>query len=141
MFHLYWPIALIVISNTLYHICAKSAPADINPFASLTVTYMVAAIGSAILFFATAPSKNLLQEYTHVNWTVIFFGVALIGLEVGSLYMYKVGWNVNTGYLLYSIILSIVLLFVGLIMYGEAITLSKVAGIVICTIGMYFLTK
>lgn len=43
MFSYIWPIALVVASNTLYQICAKSVPEDMNPFASIIVTYLVAA--------------------------------------------------------------------------------------------------
>ena len=42
-----WPIALVVASNVVYQICAKSIPGDLNPFASLTVTYLVGAAASA----------------------------------------------------------------------------------------------
>ena len=59
--NLYWPIALVVVSNIIYHICAKSSPESIDPFASLTVTYLVSALFSGVLFFATSPSKDLLQ--------------------------------------------------------------------------------
>lgn len=41
-----WPMALIVISNTVYQICAKSQPEGLNPFASLVVTYGVSALVS-----------------------------------------------------------------------------------------------
>lgn len=30
-----WPMALVVTSNIVYQICAKSVPEEINPFASL----------------------------------------------------------------------------------------------------------
>ncbi len=36
-----WPIALVVFSNVVYQICAKSVPSGMNPLASLTVTYLV----------------------------------------------------------------------------------------------------
>ena len=52
MFSYIWPIALVVISNTAYQICAKSMPKEIDPFASLIVTYLVGAAASAILYFA-----------------------------------------------------------------------------------------
>ena len=39
-----WPIALVVLSNTLYQICAKSVPEGMNPLASLTVTYFIGAV-------------------------------------------------------------------------------------------------
>ena len=47
-----WPIALAVFANTLYQICAKSVPSDLDPFASLTVTYLVGALASFILYCA-----------------------------------------------------------------------------------------
>lgn len=138
---LYWPIALIVISNTIYHICAKSTPEAVNPFASLTVTYAVAALCAAFAYFISNPGKNILQEYSQLNWTAFVFGISLLGLEVGSIYMYKVGWNINTGYILQSVFLAVALLIVGFFLYHEALTLNKVIGIVICMVGLYFLNK
>lgn len=35
MFSYVWPLGLVVLSNTLYQICAKEVPEKINPFASL----------------------------------------------------------------------------------------------------------
>ena len=49
MFSYVWPIALVVFANTLYQICAKSVPQDLNPFASLTVTYAVSLVGLVIV--------------------------------------------------------------------------------------------
>ena len=47
----YFPILLIVASNVLYHICAKSIPVQMNPMVSLMVTYLVAGTGTLALFF------------------------------------------------------------------------------------------
>ena len=33
-----WPLILVVASNTVYHICAKSLPESVDPLASLTVS-------------------------------------------------------------------------------------------------------
>ena len=38
-----WPLGLVVLSNVIYQICAKSVPQGMSPFASLTVTYAVSA--------------------------------------------------------------------------------------------------
>ena len=46
-----WPIALVVVSNVVYQICAKSVPEDLDPLASMTVTYLVGAVCSGALFF------------------------------------------------------------------------------------------
>ena len=37
------PAALVIASNVIYQICAKGVPADIDPLASVTVTYLVGA--------------------------------------------------------------------------------------------------
>lgn len=46
-----WPITLVILSNIVYQVCAKSAPAGMNPLASLTITYLVAAAVSTLLYF------------------------------------------------------------------------------------------
>lgn len=44
-----WPLILMIVSNTVYHVCAKSLPTKLDPLASLTVSYFFAAISSGIL--------------------------------------------------------------------------------------------
>ena len=48
MFSYIWPLGLVVLSNVFYQICAKSVPDRMNPFASLTITYLVGASASLI---------------------------------------------------------------------------------------------
>ena len=66
-----WPLALVVVSNIVYQICAKSAPASMNPLASLTVTYAVGALVSGALYFLLNKDGSLLQEYRSLNWAKI----------------------------------------------------------------------
>ena len=79
-----WPLLIIIFSNTLYQICAKGIPEQMNTYASMTITYAVATLFSA---------------------------------------------------------LAIILIFVGLIGYHESITWSKVLGVAICLVGLYFINK
>ena len=141
MFAFIWPLALVVICNTVYQICAKSVPDAIDPFASLVVTYGISTVVSAILYFALNRGGNLAKEYTHLNFAPIVLGIVLVGLETGFIYAYKAGWQVSTASIVQSGVLSIVLLVVGLLVYKEALTTSKVAGLLICLVGLYFLTK
>ena len=64
MFHYIWPLAVIVFSNTLYQICAKGIPPQMNTYASMTVTYGVATLFSALAFFVTSKGGNLLKEFS-----------------------------------------------------------------------------
>ena len=136
-----WPIALIVLSNTFYHICSKSTPEDVNPLASLTVTYLIGAVISGALYFLLNRGGNLFAEYRRMNWTSVVLGLAIVGLECGNLYMYKVGWSISTGQLVQSSILAVILIFVGYFAYQEQITLTKVLGILVCLAGLYLINK
>ena len=134
-----WPIALVILSNVLYHICAKSAPEGVQPFASLTVTYLTAAAASGILYFALSPQANPVRELGRLNWASFVLGVVIVGLEGGWLYAYKAGWQINTGFIVQSAFVSVMLLFVGYFLYHEALTWNRILGIVICLLGLVFI--
>ena len=136
MFSYLWPISLVVLSNVAYQVCAKSVPQGISPFASLTVTYLVGAAASAILYYVLGPGGNLLKEYGKLNWAPFILGIVIIGLEVGWIYAYKAGWQVSTGFIVQSAFLAVVLLFVGYFLYHEALTWNKLLGVVICLAGL-----
>lgn len=139
--NLYWPILVVVLSNTIYHICSKSTPQNINVFASLTLTYVIAGVASLILYFVTEKNGNLIAEYKNLNWASFVLGIAIIGLEFGNIFMYKVGWNISTGQLVQAALLAVVLVFIGYLMYKEQITITKVAGIIVCLGGLYLINK
>lgn len=58
MFSYIWPIALVILSNVCYQICAKSVNSEIHPLASLTVTYLIGAIASGVLYFILSSAKS-----------------------------------------------------------------------------------
>ena len=130
-----WPIALVVVSNILYQICAKSVPREMDAMASLTVTYLVGAVCSAVMFFVLNPGGSLLREYGKLNMAPMLLGISVVGLEAGFLYAYKAGWPVSTASIVQSAFLSLALLVVGALLYQEAVTPSKVLGVVICLVG------
>ena len=138
---LYWPIVLAVCADIVYQISAKSTPHDINPFASLTITYLIGAAISAAIYFLVSGGGNLINEIKEINWATFLMGLAIVGLEAGSIYMYKVGWNINTGYIVKSIILGIALIAVGYFLYKEQVSGTKIAGIAVCMLGLFLINK
>ena len=136
-----WPMALVVVANTLYQICAKSVPGGMNPFASLTVTYVVGAVASGIFYVALGNGGSLWQEYAKLNWAPFVLGLVIVGLEVGWIYAYKAGWPVSTGFIVQSAILAVALLAVGYFLYHEALTWNKLVGIAICLVGLFFINR
>ena len=136
MIALIWPMALVVLSNVFYQICAKSVPDGMDPFASLTVTYLVGAAASALLYFLLNRGGNIFREYGKINWASAVLGIVIVGLEVGWIYSYKAGWQVSTGFIVQSAFLSVVLIFVGYMLYREALTWNKLVGVGICLAGL-----
>ncbi len=116
-------------------------PEKLNPFASLTVTYLVGAAVSAVLYFILNKGGNIITELKNINWTTWVLGISIVGLEAGYVYMYKSGWNISTGQIVQSAILAICLIFVGMLFYKEHLTVSKAAGIIICMVGLYFINR
>lgn len=139
MFAYIWPLALVILSNVFYQICTKSVPKDMNPFASVTVTYLVGALVSIIMFFAFGEDKNLVKELTKLNWAPFVLGLVIVGLEAGWIYAYKAGWQVSVGFIVQSSVLAVLLLAVGYFAYNEVLTWNKIVGVVVCLIGLVFL--
>ena len=139
MFSYIWPVALVITANVFYQICTKSVPHEIDPFASIIVTYLVGAAVSTLLYFVLGPGESLAKEFGKLNWAPFVLGLAIVGLEAGWIYAYKAGWQISTGFIVQSAFLAIVLLFVGYFLYREALTWNKVVGIVICLIGLVFI--
>ena len=135
-----WPLALMIVSNTVYHVCAKSMPAKLDPLASLTVSYLLAAIFSAAAYFViNRGSADLLREYSGLNWVPFLLGLALVGMEAGSIYAYRAGWSVSTLQVTSAAGIAALLVFIGYLAYHEAITPSKLIGLACCIAGLYFL--
>lgn len=133
------PLVLVVLSNTVYQICAKGVPNDMNPFASLTVTYFVGMILSAVMYFISEKGGNIISELGKTNFAPVLLGAVIVGLEVGWIYAYKAGWQVSVATVVQSSFLALILIFVGYFLYKEAITWNKLVGIAICLVGLLFI--
>ncbi len=141
MWNMIWPILIVVSANTVYNISAKSSPTNISLFASLSLTYLVAMISSVIMYFLTNEKKDILLELSKANWTTYALGIAIVGLELGFLCIYRAGWKISTANLVVSITLTCVLMGVGLLLYKEALSLRQIFGIIICAVGLILIVK
>ena len=136
MFAYIWPVALVVLSNTIYQLCAKSIPEGMNPLASLTVTYLIGAVVSCVLYYILNRDANLLREIRLTNWAPVVLGIVIVGLEVGFIYAFRAGWQVSITQIVTSAMVAVILIFVGHLLYREAITWNKIVGIIVCLAGL-----
>ena len=111
-------------------------PSDVNPFGALMITYLAAAIISAVIFaFAVGPS-NVGVEISKINWTSIILALAIVGLEVGYVFVYRAGWQVSNASVVANIGLACVLLIVGYVLYRENVSIRQILGIFVCMFGL-----
>ena len=139
--HMYWPIALAVVADVAYQVASKQTPADMNPFASLTLAYLVGAAASAVLYLATSSGGNIFGEWKMANWTTVVLGLAIVGLEAGSIYMFRAGWDVSVGPMVKNALIAIALIALGFLVYKEPVTGTKVAGIGACLLGLWLINR
>ena len=131
----YIPIAIVVLSNTVYHIAAKGTSQSINAFASLIITYIVGLLCCLVLFYTTSEDKSLRKELKKVNWATFVLGICIAFLEFGNIMMYKVGWDISVGSLVSNISLAVVLILIGVFFYKEKLSKRKITGMLLCAAG------
>lgn len=134
--NLVWPILIVIASNTFYNICMKSTPNDVNPFGALMVTYAVSLIITAVIFVFMVKPENVVLELAKVNWVSVVLALALVGLEVGYVFVYRVGWQVSSASVVANIGLACVLLIVGFLLYKEDVSIRQILGILVCMVGL-----
>ena len=127
MLALWWPVVLIVVADVIYQICAKKLSSVASPLAALGATYLVSALTCVLLFEAPFPAAVA--------------GVSIAGLEVGTIYMYRAGWPMNVGFIVYTGIIVVLLLFIGSCIYTEPMGLMKLAGVALTCLGMFCIVR
>lgn len=132
----YLPIGITVLSNTLYHIVLKLTPSNINPMITLAVSYIVSAI-VCLLLLPVFPLKASLSASLHqLNWASIALGVVIVGLEVGFLMAYRVGWKISLAGIISNAGVALLLIPIGLLIFKEKISAVNIAGVIVCVIGL-----
>jgi drug/metabolite transporter (DMT)-like permease len=140
--NLLYPAILLAASSTvLYHLIQKATPQQVNPMLSLFVTYLTAAVLCVALFPFFGKGAALSDQFHKINWASYALGAAVLGIEVGFLYAYRIGGNISTTNLLSSSLAVVTLLLVGYFFYHDQITSYKILGIALCMAGIILINK
>ena len=123
------------------HLLLKIVPAGANSGATLVVAYLVASLACLAAYPLLTPATTLKTAFATVPWHAIAMGVAIACCEIGVLLAYRAGWPVGSTGVSISAAMTLVLLPVGVIVFGEALTLPRISGIVMTLGGLYLLTK
>ena len=138
MFYIW--IVVAVISVVFYQILQKSISVNVNPAVSLMITYAVAFIVSAILYFIFPSTQNVADSIKNANYASYLLGLAVVGIEIGFLLIYRNGWKLGLAAPFSSSITNVLLVSIGLIVFKEHITGLKLLGLLFCTIGIVLIS-
>ncbi len=136
----YISMVLVVLATLFYHVSQKSINEDVSPGVAMIVTYTIA-LALSIVFAIFIEKKDILISFKKANWASYVLGVAIFVIEIGYLLVYRSGWKVNIAGLFANVVCGIILVFVGLAIYKESLSLTNVIGIIISIFGLILLKK
>lgn len=137
MFSTWWPLLLVVASAVGYQVGLKEVSDVGDPMASLMVTYLAASVVSFVIyFFQSLGKESFLRGVLSVNASAIGLGLAIVGIEVGTLFMYRAGWAVNVAFVVANSLIVAALMLTGFLLYKEKLTLRQVIGVGISLAGI-----
>jgi len=137
----WWPIGTIVIAHAVYQVSAKSVPEAMDPFAAVFFNYVIAMAASFVLWMVLGEDRSMTVQLGRMNWAPVAMALAITGVEVASVFMYKLGWNISIASTIGNIALAVVLIFVGALLFKEAITVKHLFGIALCIAGLIVMNR
>jgi drug/metabolite transporter (DMT)-like permease len=134
-------MAIIALSVICYQIFQKNIVSNIHPVVSVIISYVIALICSIALLFVFPLKGGIIAELQKANYATYLVGVAIIGIEIGFLLVYRNGWKLSSALSVSSSISITTLAIIGFIFFKENITLPKILGIILCVSGIYLLNR
>lgn len=137
MFSTWWPLLLVVASAVGYQVGLKEVSDVGDPMASLMVTYLAASVVSFVIyFFQSLGKESFFRGVLSVNASAMGLGLAIVGIEVGTLFMYRAGWAVNVAFVVANSLIVAALMLTGFLLYQEKLTLRQAIGVGISLAGI-----
>jgi uncharacterized membrane protein len=134
-------LSVAIACTVGYHLVLKLTPAGVNPLLSLMVTYALVTVLFGALLVASPGGFEWRQEARQLNWTAIALAVAIVGLDLAFLFLYRSGFEVSLGALVTQSSAAMLLLVVGVAVFREKLSLANAAGIVLCLTGLWLVNR
>lgn len=134
------PLLLVVGGSLMYHFAAKSIPTTYDPIAALIGLYGTALVGSVLLYLTVRP-RAIASAPRVWHPTIAAVGLGALLIETGFLLAYRGGLPVGTTSVVANGIVAILLFVLGSLWFGEAFTLVKILGVLLCLAGVALLRR
>lgn len=81
------------------------------------------------------------EALSTLNWASYALGATIVGVELGFLLAYRAGWDISVGAVVANALLTAILVPIGLFMFRESLSWSKILGILLCVAGVVLIAR
>ena len=132
---------LILASGCAYQVMAEKVNPEVNPFASLIITYGSALLIALVLFLLTKNGQSVSGELKKVNIFSVILGCVICFYELGFVLAYRYGWGVGNLSPIVSVATMLVLAVIAVILYHDKLTAANIIGLLIAAVGVLLTIK
>ncbi|WP_412063571.1 hypothetical protein [Rubrivirga sp. IMCC45206] len=131
------PLVLALAGAVAYHLAQKAVPDTAAPFVVIGLAY---AVGLLACVGAVLAAGTPVVETLRSAWRpALGIGLGALVIEAGFLLAYRAGWPLSTASLGVNVAVAVVLLAVGLVAFGEALSPRQWIGAGACVVGLVLL--
>jgi drug/metabolite transporter (DMT)-like permease len=124
----------------VYHTAAKSVPKDLAPALVLVVAYATALSLSALAYL-WLPGRSTPISTGLLHPSVLGLGLGAAMIEIGYVLTYRAAWPVSVASVMINGMVAALLVPIGLLVFGERLSVSRVTGMFLCLAGVWLLRR
>ena len=134
-------LSLAIACTVAYHLVLKLTPAGANPLVSLLATYLAVSAIFAIVLVGAPGEFAWRSEVRQLNWTAVALAVAIVGLDLGFLLLYRSGYAVSMGALVTQSAAALILLVIGVAAFRDRLSAANLVGLALCLAGLWLVNR
>ena len=137
----WFSIALVVFGNVVYHLGQRSIPREANPVVATLAAYLVALVATFATIPLLARGTPLTTAWRSLNGSTVLVGTGIVAVEIGFLLAYRSGWTLGNASLVANATVAVVLLGLGVLVFREPLSLTRLSGVGLCLAGLWVVTR
>jgi uncharacterized membrane protein len=134
-------LSVAILCTVGYHLVLKLTPAGVNPLLSLMLTYALVTLSFGVILLLSPGGLEWRHELRQLNWTVLALAVAIVGLDLAFMFVYRSGFEVSLGALVTQSAAAMILLVIGVAAFREKLTGANAVGVVLCLVGLWLVNR
>jgi uncharacterized membrane protein len=135
------PLIMTITGGVLYHLAAKSVPRNLDPAFALIGVYSTALCASVVTCILLPNTSASWSSSRSWHPAVIAVGLGAVLIELGYLLIYRAAWPVSVAPVMSNGIVAVLLVPIGIALFGEQLTVARGLGIVLCLVGVLLLRR